>query len=57
MLTFVWLALLKKKVLKIMQDIESSNLAGADKRSREFLKDDTCDLAKPVSGLCNLSIS
>ena len=40
-----------------MQDIESSNLAGADKRSREFLKDDTCDLAKPVSGLCNLSIS
>ena len=40
-----------------MQDIKSSKTAGVDKLSGMFLKDGTDILAKPVSALCNLSIS
>ena len=47
----------EKQVLKIMQDIKSSKTAGVDKLSGMFLKDGTDILAKPVSTLCNLSIS
>ena len=54
-LTFAWLALLKK--LKIMQDSRSSEAAEADKLSQSFLKDGADILAKPVSALCNPSIS
>ena len=40
-----------------MQDIKSSKAAGIDKLSGRFLKDGADILAKPVSALCNLSIS
>ena len=40
-----------------MQDIKSSKAAGIDKLSGTFLKDGADILAKPVSPLCNLSIS
>ena len=47
----------EKQVLKIMQDIKSSKAAGIDNLSGKFLKDGADVLAKPVSALCNLSIS
>ena len=47
----------EEKVLKIMTNIESSEAAGVDKLSGRFLKDGTNILAKPISTLCNLSIS
>ena len=47
----------EEKVLKIMTNIESSKDAGVDKLSGRFLKDGVNILAKPVSALCNLSIS
>ena len=37
--------------------IESSKAAGVDKFSSRFLKDGTNILAKPISAICNLSIS
>ena len=40
-----------------MQDVENVKAAGVDKLSGRFLKDDTHILVKPVSALCNLSIS
>ena len=40
-----------------MQDIKSSKAAGIDNLSGKFLKDGADVLAKPVSALCNLSIS
>ena len=40
-----------------MQDIKSSKAAGVDKLSGKFLKDGANILAKPVSALCNLSVS
>ena len=40
-----------------MQDIESSKAAEIDKLPGRFLKDGADILAKPVSSLCNLSIS
>ena len=40
-----------------MQDIKSSKAAAIDKLSGKFLKDGAEILAKPVSALCNLSIS
>ena len=40
-----------------MQDIKSSKAVGIDKFSGKFLKDGADILAKPVSALCNLSIS
>ena len=47
----------EEKVLKIMTNIESSKAAGVDKLSGRFLKDGANILAKPISTLCNLSIS
>ena len=47
----------EEKVLKIMTDTESSKAAGVDKLSGRFLKDGANILAKPISTLCNLSIS
>ena len=47
----------EKQVLKIIRDIKSSRAAGVDKLSGSFLKDGADILAKPVSALCNLSIS
>ena len=47
----------EEKVLKIMTNIASSKAAGADKLSGRFLKDGTNILAKPISAICNLSIS
>ena len=47
----------EEKVLKIMKNIESSKAASVDKLSGRFLKDDTNILGKPISALCNLSIS
>ena len=40
-----------------MQDIKSSKATGIDELSGRFLKDGADILAKPVSALCNLSIS
>ena len=40
-----------------MQDSRSSKAAEADKLSQSFLKDGADILAKPVSALCNPSIS
>ena len=47
----------EEKVLKIITNIESSKAAGLDKLSSSFLRDDANILAKPISKLCNLSIS
>ena len=47
----------EEKILKIMTNIEISKAAGADKLSCSFLKDGANILAKPISTLCNLSIS
>ena len=47
----------EEKVLKIMTNIESSKAAGVDKLSGRFLKDGANILAKPISTLCNLSVS
>ena len=40
-----------------MKNIESSKAAGVDQLSSKFLKDGANVLAKPISALCNLSIS
>ena len=47
----------EEKVLKIMTNIESSKAAGVDQLSGRFLKDGANILAKPISTLCNHSIS
>ena len=47
----------EEKVLKIMTNIESSKATGVYKLSSRFLKDGANILAKPISTLCNLSIS
>ena len=44
-------------VMEIMKNTESSEAAGVDRLSGRFLKDGANILAKPISGLCNLSIS
>ena len=44
-------------VLKVIKGIEISKAAGIDKFSGRFLKDGAEVLAKPISELCNLSIS
>ena len=54
---FCLVGTVQKQVLKIMQDIKSSEPAGIDKLSLKFLKDGAAILAKPVSALCNLSVS
>ena len=47
----------EEKVLKIMTNIVISKAAGVDKLSSRFLKDGANILAKPISTLCNLSIT
>ena len=47
----------EEKVLKIVTNIEISEAAGVDKLFGRFSKDGTNILAKPISTLCNLSIS
>ena len=47
----------EEKVLKIRTNIESSKVVGVDKLSGRFLKHGASILAKPISTLCNLSIS
>ena len=47
----------EEKVTKIMTNIEWSEVAGVDKLSGRFLKDGANILAKPISALCNLSVS
>ena len=47
----------EEKVLKIMTNIERSKAPGVYKLSGRFLKDHANILAKPISALCNLSIS
>ena len=47
----------EEKVMKIMTNIDSSKASGVDKLSQRFLKDGANILAKPISALCNLSIS
>ena len=47
----------EEKVLIIMANIESSKAAGIDKLPGRFFKDGANILAKPISALCNLSIS
>ena len=44
-------------VTKIMTNTESSKAAGVDRLSGRFSKDGANILAKPISALCNLSIS
>ena len=43
--------------MKIKTTIESPKAAGVDELSGRFLKDGANVLAKPISALCNLSIS
>ena len=47
----------EKKVLKIMTNIGSSKAAGVDKLSCRCLQNGTNIILKPISALCNLSIS
>ena len=47
----------KDYVLKILRDINTSKAAGIDRLPGRFLKDCTDVLAKPVTDICNLSIS
>ena len=47
----------EEKVLKILTNIESSKAAGVDKISGRFLKHGPNILPKPISTLCNLSVS
>ena len=54
---FCLVGTIQQQVLKIMQDVKSSEAAGIDKLSRKFLKDVAAILAKPISALCNLSVS
>ena len=47
----------EEKVFKIMEKIEISKAAGIGKLSGRFLKDGAEILSKPISEICNLSIS
>ena len=47
----------KDYVLKILRDISTSKAAGIDRLPGRFLKDGVDVLAKPVTDICNLSIS
>ena len=47
----------EEKVFKIMEKIGISKAAGIDKLSGRFLKDGAEILSKPISEICNLSIS
>ena len=47
----------KNYILKILRDINTSKAAGIDRLPGRFLKDGANVLAKPVTDICNLSIS
>ena len=47
----------KDYILKILRDINTSKAAGIDRLPGKFLKDGANVLAKPVTDICNLSIS
>ena len=47
----------QEKVFKIMEKIEISKAAGIEILSGRFLKDGAEILSKPISAICNLSIS
>ena len=47
----------KDSILKILRDINTSKTAGIDRLPGRFLKDGADVLAKPVTDICNLSIS
>ena len=47
----------KGYVLKILRDIDTSKAAGIDRLPGKFLKHGVDVLAKPVTDICNLSIS
>ena len=47
----------KDYVLKILRDIDTSKAAGIDRLCERFLNDGSNVLAKPVTDICNLSIS
>ena len=47
----------KDYILTILRGIDNSKAAGIDRLPRRFLKDGTNVLAKPVTDICNLSIS
>ena len=47
----------QEEVFKIIQNIEISKAAGIDNLSGKFLKDGAEVLAKPLSEICNLSIT
>ena len=44
-------------MLKILRDIDTSKAAGIDRLLGRFLKDGANVLAKPVTDICNLSMS
>ena len=47
----------EKKILEVLQFIDLSKLAGIAKVSGRFLKDGGNILAKPITKICNISIS
>ena len=47
----------EKDIFKILRDIDTSKAAGIDRLPERFLKDGANVLAKPVTDICNLSIS
>ena len=47
----------EEKVFQIIENTEPSKAAGIDKLSGRFLKDGTEILSKPISEICNISIS
>ena len=47
----------EKKVFKIMENIDISKTSSIDKLPGRFLKDGAKILSKPISEICNLSIS
>ena len=46
-----------KKILEVLQFIDISKAAGIDKISGRFLKDGANILAKPITKICNISVS
>ena len=47
----------KDYILKVSRDIDTSKAAGIDRLPGRFLKDGANVLAKPITDICNLSVS
>ena len=47
----------EEEVFKIMQNIDNSKAAGIDNLSGQFLKDGAEILTKPISEICNLTVT